>query len=199
MNFVGFSILMPFINNLYLLHLVVIPDPGGHPFSVVTVSPSYFYQTGSAWSMDQGSTKNHSPVNNFAPTVTKFCVMWEGQALPHDTKFRICRGKIVDSRTFPNWSLIHGSSWSGLIKVGPAGWGSRDREQPSLGGLSTPDLVRPFYSLSGRASYRKISWSLEAMRSGLDFSNRSENWQAPRQTCQSRLRDFTRSCGKTSA
>ena len=36
--------------------------------------------------MDQGSNENHSPVNSFAPTVTKFCVMWEGQALPHDTK-----------------------------------------------------------------------------------------------------------------
>ena len=79
----------------------------------------HFYQNGSVWSMDQGSTKNHSPVNNFAPRVTKFCVMWEGQALPHDTKFRNCGGKIVDSRTFPNWSLIHGSSWPGLIKVGP--------------------------------------------------------------------------------
>ena len=30
-------------------------------------------------------------------------------------------GKIVDSRAFPIWSLIHGSSWSGLIKVGPVG------------------------------------------------------------------------------
>ena len=78
----------------------------------------HFYQTGSAWSMDQGSTKNHSPVNNFAPTVTKLCVMWEGQALPHDTKFRNCRDKIVEGRRVPNWSLTHGSSWSGLIKVG---------------------------------------------------------------------------------
>ena len=69
------------------------------------------------WIKDQN--KNHSPVNNFAPTVTKFCVMWEGQALPHDTKFRNCRDKIVEGRTVPNWSLIHGSSWSGLIKVGP--------------------------------------------------------------------------------
>ena len=40
------------------------------------------------------------------------------QALPHDTKFRNCRGKIVDCRAFPSWSLIHGSSWSGLIKAG---------------------------------------------------------------------------------
>ena len=69
--------------------------------------------------MDQGSNENHSPVNNFAPTVNKFCVMWEGQALPHDTKFGNCRDKIVDSRAFLSWSLIHGSSWSGLIKVGP--------------------------------------------------------------------------------
>ena len=78
-----------------------------------------FYQTRSAWSMDQGSNQNHYPMNNFTPTVTKFCVMWEGQALPHDTKFRNCRGRIVDSRAFPSWSLIPGSSWSGLIKVGP--------------------------------------------------------------------------------
>ena len=69
--------------------------------------------------MDQGSNKNHSPVYNFAPTVTKFCVMWEGQALPHDTKFGNCRYKIVDSRAFPSWSLIHGLRWSGLIKAEP--------------------------------------------------------------------------------
>ena len=79
----------------------------------------HFYQTRSAWSMDQGSNEYHSPVNNFAPTVTKFCVMWEGQALPHDPKFGNCRDKIVDSRSFLSWSLIHESSWSGLIKVGP--------------------------------------------------------------------------------
>ena len=79
----------------------------------------HFYQTRSAWSMDQGSNENHSPVNNFAPTVTKFCVMWEGQALSHDPTFGNCRDKTVDSRSFLSWSLIHGSSWSGLIKVGP--------------------------------------------------------------------------------
>ena len=78
-----------------------------------------FYQTRSAWSRDQGSNKNHSHAYNFTPTVTKFCVMWEGLSLPHDTKFGNCRCKIVDSRVFPIWSLIHGSSWSGLIKAGP--------------------------------------------------------------------------------
>ena len=87
-----------------------------------TQSRPHFYQTRSAWSMDQGSNKNHSPVNNCAPTVTKFCVMWEGQALPYDTKFSNCRDKIVDSRAFLSWSLIHGSSWSGLIKLGPGIW-----------------------------------------------------------------------------
>ena len=71
--------------------------------------------------MDQGSNKNHSPAYNFTPTVTKFCVMWEGLSLPHDTKFGNCRCKIVDSRSFHSWSLIHGLCWSGLIKVGP-GW-----------------------------------------------------------------------------
>ena len=78
-----------------------------------------FYQTRSAWSMDQGSTKKHSAVHNFVPTVTKFCVMWEGLSLPHDTKFGNCRGEIVDRRTVFIWSLIHGSGWSRLIKAEP--------------------------------------------------------------------------------
>ena len=80
---------------------------------------SHFYQTRSAWSVDQGSNQNHSPAYNFAPTVTKFCVMWEGLSLPQDTKFGNCRCKIVDSRSFPSWSLIHGLRWSGLIKAEP--------------------------------------------------------------------------------
>ena len=81
-----------------------------------------FYQTRSAWSMDQGSNKNHSPAYHFAPTVTKFCVMWEGSSLPHDTKFGNSRCEIVDSRAFPSWSLIHGLRWSGLIKAEPECW-----------------------------------------------------------------------------
>ena len=40
-------------------------------------------------------------------------------SLPHDTKFGNCRGETVDRRVIFIWSLIHGSSWSGLIKVGP--------------------------------------------------------------------------------
>ena len=71
-----------------------------------------FYQTRSAWSMDQWSNKNHSPINNFTPTFTKFCVMWEGQALPHEAKFHNCAGKIVDSRVFPSWSF---DTWIKLI------------------------------------------------------------------------------------
>ena len=78
-----------------------------------------FYQTRSAWSRDQGSNRKHSAVHNFAPTVTKFCVMWEGQALPHDTKFSNCRCEIVGRRVIFIWSLIPGSSWSGLIKAEP--------------------------------------------------------------------------------
>ena len=81
-----------------------------------------FYQTRSAWSVDQGSNKNHSPACKFAPTVTKFGVMWEGLSLPHDTKFGNCRCKFVDSRAFPSWSLIHGLRWSSLIKAEPGGW-----------------------------------------------------------------------------
>ena len=85
----------------------------------VRVTRLYFYQTRSAWSVDQGSNKNHSPAYNLAPTATKFCVVWEGQALPQNTKFGNCRCKIVDSRAFPSWSLIHGLRWSGLIKAEP--------------------------------------------------------------------------------
>ena len=67
-----------------------------------------FYQTRSAGTIDQWSNKNHSPAYNFAPTVTKCCVVWEGLSLPHDTKFGNCMCEIVDSRAFPSWSLIHG-------------------------------------------------------------------------------------------
>ena len=89
----------------------------------------HFYQTRSAWSVDQGSNKNHSPAYNFAPTVTKFCVMWEGLSLPHDTKFGNCRCKILDSTAFPSWSLIQGLRWSGLIKAEP---GVADNNTPSI-------------------------------------------------------------------
>ena len=71
--------------------------------------------------MDQGSTKKRSTVHNFIPTVTKFCVVWEGLSLPQDKKFGNCRDEICDRRVIFIWSLIHGSSWSGLIKVGPGG------------------------------------------------------------------------------
>ena len=79
----------------------------------------HFYQTRSAWSMDQGSNRKHSALHNFAPIVTKFCVMWEGLSLPQDTKFGNCGGEIVDKRVIFSWALIHESSWSVLIKVEP--------------------------------------------------------------------------------
>ena len=60
--------------------------------------------------MDQGSTRKRSAVHNFAPTVTRFCVMWEGQALPHDTKFGNSRCEIVGRRVIFIRSLIHGLS-----------------------------------------------------------------------------------------
>ena len=83
--------------------------------------------------MDQGSNKINSPAYNVAPTVTKFCVMWEGLSLPHDTKLGNCRCKIVDSRAFPSWSLIHGLRWSRLIKAEP---GQDGRVSQMLGPVS---------------------------------------------------------------
>ena len=91
----------------------------GYHLMLPILARPQFYQTRSAWSNDQGSTKKRSAVHNFVPTVTKFCVMWEGLSLPQDTKFGNCRDEIVDRRVIFIWSLIHGSSWSGLIKVGP--------------------------------------------------------------------------------
>ena len=105
-----------------IVDTVVVDDLGnqGAKTSSATVFTwPQFYQTRSAWSMDQGSTKKRSAVHNFVLTVTKFCVMWEGLSLPQDTKFGNCRDEIVDRRVIFIWSLIHGSSWSGLIKVGP--------------------------------------------------------------------------------
>ena len=116
-----------------------------------------FYQTRSAWSMDQGWNKNHAPVNNFAPTVTKFCVMWEGQALPHDTKFGNCRGRIVDSRMFPSWSLIHGLSWSSLVKAEPGGhWWSYSPCALPLGSVIIIHLRIEFSKISARARSRNV-------------------------------------------
>ena len=77
------------------------------------VSRLCFYQTRSAWYMDQGSNGKRSAVHNFAPTVTKFCVVWEGLSLPHDTKFGNCRGEIVDRRMIFIWSLL--DPWIRLI------------------------------------------------------------------------------------
>ena len=87
--------------------------------SVFVRSLALLLSTRSAWSMDQGSTRKRSAVHNLGPTVTKFCVMWEGLSLPHDTKFRNCRGEIVARRMIFILSLIHGSGWSGLIKAEP--------------------------------------------------------------------------------
>ena len=110
-----------------------------------------FYQTRSAWSRDQESNKNHSPAYNFAPTVTKFCVMWEGLSLPHDTKFGNCMCKIVDSRVFPIWSLIHGSSWSDLIKAEPGAYFTDTNQIQSQYGINK--------NIEKHTAHTIVSWS----------------------------------------
>ena len=133
-----------------------------------------FYQTRSAWSMDQGSNKNHSPAYHFAPTVTKFCVMWEVSSLPHDTKFGNCRCEIVDSRAFPSWSLIHGLRWSGLIKAEPL----------SLCQYKGPQVYHCVWcfrtanlAVRWRISHRQLStyWVKIRQLSGRAFSSLSDN------------------------
>ena len=82
-------------------------------------------------------------------------------------------------------------------------------------GFTGIEVIHGLYSLSGKTSYRQISWSLEAAR--LDVAMVVSLWNLtgtsaaslPRylpnftaigkvKTRNSRLRDFTRSCGKTS-
>ena len=119
-----------------------------------------FYQTRSTWSKDQGSTKKRSAVHNFVPTVTKFCVLWEGLSLPHDTKFGNCRGKMVDRRVIFIWSLILGSSWSCLIKVGPGCGRARYLARRPQSG-STPcwcSFLCPF--VWSRWNFRDLQWPL---------------------------------------
>ena len=101
-------------------------------------SRSHFYQTRSTWSVDQGSNKNHYPAYNFAPTVTKFCVMWEGN----------CRCKIVDRRAFPIWSLIRGLRWSGLIKAEPGEGRPAGSPVPYLTpGSVVPEIHKPSFNI----------------------------------------------------
>ena len=54
--------------------------------------------------------------------------MWEGRSLPHDTKFGNCRDAVADRKVIFIWSLTHGSSWSGLIKVGPGVHGQQHQQ-----------------------------------------------------------------------
>ena len=124
------------------------------------ISRPHFYQTRSAWSVDQGSNKNHSPAYNFTPTVTKFCVMWEGLSLPHDTKFGNCRCKIVDSRSVHSWSLIHGLRWSGLIKVG------HGQKHPGSCAFAEAELLR----------YRKPKRIVQNEKNGCKNPNSSHNY-----------------------
>ena len=65
-----------------------------------------------SWHRDCAGNWNHSPAWLGDRNLM-------GQALPHDTKFGNSRCKIVGRRVIFIWSLIHGSSWSGLIKAEP--------------------------------------------------------------------------------
>ena len=126
--------------------------------------------------MDQGSTKKRSAVHNFVPTVTKFCVMWEGLSLPHDTKFGNCRGEIVDRRMVFIWSLIHGSGWSRLIKAEP------DTSQEDY--FSTLKYQRSLYAnfrngiLPLQAAIRRFrKFPLEEGLNSLCFMDQLEGWR----------------------
>ena len=90
-------------------------------------SPQFIWRSGSAfikpdqhnpWIKDQLGNPLLSTILHLQ--LPNFCVMWEGQALLHDTKFGNCRCEVVGRRVIFIWSLIHGSSWCGLIKAEPS-------------------------------------------------------------------------------
>ena len=60
------------------------------------------------------STRKSSAVYNIAPTIRRFCGMWEGQALLFVTIFHDYRVTL-----YIGWRgiLIYGSSWSGLMRT----------------------------------------------------------------------------------
>ena len=72
-------------------------------------------------SVIHGSRINYETIccPQFCTYSYQICVMWEGQALPHDTNFGNSRCEIVGRRVIFIWSLIHGLRWSGLIKAEP--------------------------------------------------------------------------------
>ena len=81
--------------------------------------------------------------------------MWEGLSLPHDTKFGNCRCKIVDSRSFHSWSLIHGLRWSGFIKVGPG-------VNRNMEGNQSKDILNDTNWEHGRDRYERYQVILHA-------------------------------------
>ena len=89
----------------------------------LAVTWHWFYQTRSAWSwvMNSSSTIHQLHIYNFAPTLRKVGMGWEGLPLPH-LKICYCRGKIRDSKAFPSRALIHSSNWSSLIKTAITYW-----------------------------------------------------------------------------
>ena len=78
-----------------------------------------FHQTRIHSPMVWWLTENPTTIYNFAPTLTKFYVTWEGLSIPHVIKFCNCRCKIVDSKAFPRSPLIHRSSYANFIQMRP--------------------------------------------------------------------------------
>ena len=93
---------------------------------VRVTGPLWGETTGDRWIPSQRPmTQSSCPIDHkprslhFTLTVTKFCELPEGQALPHDAKFHVCDRKIADGRVIFGRSLIHGLRWFGLINAEP--------------------------------------------------------------------------------
>ena len=85
-----------------------------------------------AWRKVESATDLAPPLSNQISLIHGSRIKWKSLScqqfrplqLPYFASWgrdKICRNKIVDSRAFLSWSLIHGSNCSGLIKLGP-GW-----------------------------------------------------------------------------
>ena len=73
--------------------------------------------TVSTLSMNQGSIRKSSANYSLFHTITKLCDVWEVHFLPHDTTCCNCSSKVKSRIITFNWLLIHGFTWSGVLKM----------------------------------------------------------------------------------
>ena len=102
----------------------------------ITILRPHFYQPRSAWFMDQVSTGKKNSAWCLKFCLYSYKILWhvEGTSFhfTNDTKFHHFTGKIVDGRVVFSRSLMEGSIWSSLRKVGLDSIASIRKINPSI-------------------------------------------------------------------